>query len=63
MKSLKGLVKEFSRSMEAAAYAEAGEHATARNIMAEDISTSKAKGARPASQNRPLTLKPTGASR
>lgn len=61
MKSIKNLVKGFERSMSAVAFAEAGEHETARAIMSE--MDSKASKGKHIEQSRTLSLKPSRASR
>ena len=59
MKGIKGLWREFSRSMEAAAYAEAGEHETAKAIMrGTDIPSATGTNV-----GHGLALKPTGTGR
>ena len=61
MKGIKGLWREFSRSMEAAAYAEGGEHETAKSIMrGTDVASAMGRDAKAA---QGLKLKHSGAGR
>lgn len=63
MKGINGLIKEFGRSMEAAAYAEEGEFKTAKAIMAEGQEEVKKNMKHTDGHGTPMVLKPTAVSR